>query len=290
MHPVVAAGVVAATLAAVSPAFAQGKSQQKNKTSAPPSRNELAVTAVAAPAPTGATPMAWIDDGSLIAPGTVVLSISAARWNGTGISEVDVPVVDAAFGLASRVQLAMSVPRVVGSSDPGGAAGGIGTSFFSAKVAAYQNESQTFRVAATPTMQLLGKGVVAALGPGTNRVRWGLPISAETSVGVLRVYGGGGYFSPGLWFSGAAAAAPITERVFVSAGFSRAWRRSDIPDVPLSSRDRKELSGGAAYVATPLVTLYGSISRTVATLEENGAGTSVVGGVSFTFATAASRP
>jgi hypothetical protein len=75
----------------------------------------------------------------------------------------------------------------------------------------------------------------------------------------------------------------------VSAGFSRAWRHSAIPDVPLAERDRKELSGGVAYVAAPSMTLFGSIGRTIKTLDENGAGTSISGGVSFSFAASTSK-
>jgi hypothetical protein len=292
-------GVLCAALAA-SPAFAQGNSQsaranQGNNgnghgapSAAAPSRNQLAAVAVApVPSPSGATPLAWVDDASLLPSGMVSLSMSAMRWAGGGTSEIDAPIVDVAFGLAPRLQLSASVPRVVGSADPSGAVGGVGTSFFTAKVAVYEQSQRAFKVAASPTLQLLGEGVVASLGPGEGRVRWGLPVSAEISRGVLRLYGGGGYFSPGLWFSGAAVGAQAASKVFVSGGFSRAWRNTELPDVPLSERDRKEISGGAAYVLNPTITVFGSVGRTIKTLEENGAGTSLVGGVSFSFATAA---
>src|SRR5262245_4255896 len=134
-------------LLAASPAFAQGKSAQapgKNKNggggssaaaSAAPSRNELAAVAVApTPGTSGATPLAWIDDASLLPPGMISASLSAMRWSGGGLSEVDFPIVDVAVGLAPRVQLSASVPRVVGSGDPEGVSGGVGTSFFGAKI------------------------------------------------------------------------------------------------------------------------------------------------------------
>ena len=63
--------------------------------------------------------------------------------------------------------------------------------------------------------------------------------------------------------------------------FSRAWRRSDVPGVPIGDRDRKEISGGASYALTKAVHVFGSTGRTIATLEENGAGTTIAGGVSF---------
>ena len=283
-----AAGVVLA-LAVSTPALAQGKSPPKKNT-APPSRNELAAAAPMATSPSSATPLAWVDDASLLAPGMVALSVSAMRWQGGGLSEVDAPIVDAAFGLTSRVQLSASVPRVVGSADPAGAAGGIGTSFFSAKIAVYEAPNHNFKIATGPTLQLLGKGIVESLGSQQSRVRWGLPVSAEVSRGTMRLYGGGGYFSPGLWFSGVAAGFAITDKTNASVGVSRAWRRTDTPDVLLSERDRKEISGGASYALRPAISVFGSIGRTFATLEENGAGTSISGGLSIFFAADTRRP
>jgi hypothetical protein len=278
---------------AASQALAQGKSQQnknKNNAPAPPSRNDLAAAPAAVSAPSGTTPLAWVDDASLLAPGGVAVSMSALRWSGGGASELDAPIVDVAAGLAPRLQLSASVPRVVGSSDPDGAVGGVGTSFFAAKIALYERTGGSLKIAASPALQLLGEGVLASLGPGEGRLRWGLPVSAEIARGPARVYGGGGYFSPGLWFTGAAVAMQASEKTFVSVGLSRAWRRSDLPDVPLSDRDRKEISGGAAYVLMPGVTIFGSVGHTVWTLAENGAGTSIAGGASFTFTAAAPKP
>jgi hypothetical protein len=70
--------------------------------------------------------------------------------------------------------------------------------------------------------------------------------------------------------------------VFVSGSFSRAWRRADVPGGP-SDRDRHEVSGSAAYAVTPRVSVFGSLGRTIATLEENGAGTTLGGGLSLFF-------
>ncbi len=280
-----AAGVVL-TLAVSTPALAQGNSPQGKKT-APPSRNDLAP---ASPSSSSATPLAWVDDASLLAPGMVVLSVSVMRWQGAGLSEVDAPIVDAALGLAPRVQLSMSIPRVVGGAEPAGAAGGVGTSFFSTKIAVYQAPTHGFKVAAAPTLQLLGKGIVESLGPQQSRVRWGLPVSAEVSSGTTRLYGGAGYFSPGLWFSGVAMGFRVNDKTNASAGISRAWRRTATLDLPLSERDRKEISGGVSYAVRPGTSVFGSVGRTFATRDENGAGTSISGGLSIFFATEARRP
>lgn len=284
---ILAAGVVL-TLAASSPALAQGKSQQA-KTPAPPSRTDLTITP-AGISPTSATPLAWVDDASVLAPGMVAVSISAMRWQGSGLSEVNAPIIDGAFGLMPRLQLSASIPRVLGSADPVGAQGGVGTSFFSAKIAVYEMPERAFKIAVAPTLQLLGGGVVESLGVAQSRVRWGLPVSAELSRGTTRIYGGGGYFSPGLWFGGAAVGFSLNPKTNASIGVSRAWRATETLDVPMSERDRKELSAGASYAVRTAISLFGSIGRTFLTLDENGAGTSLSCGIAIFFATPTHRP
>ncbi len=291
--PFLAAGAIVVALAA--PLFAQGNGHGQGNgqgkglgkgQSAPPSRNQLApVATVEAPAAISATPIAWVDDATLLDAGTVALSISAVRWDGAGVGEVDVPIVNAAMGLAPRLQLSASVPRTLGSGDPSGAAGGVGTSFFGAKVQLWNDATRAVKIAVAPTLQLLGAGVAAALGPNESRTRWGLPVSGEIDRGAFRLYGGGGYFSPSVWFTGAAFAVQTTPKMILNAGVSRAWRGSeDGVDTPLAERDRKEISGGAAYVLASHIVAFGSIGRTFATLDENGAGTTVSGGVSLWFA------
>jgi hypothetical protein len=265
----------------------QGKGPQGKGQGAPPSRNQLAPVASAeVPVSIATTPIAWVDDATLLAPGTVALSVSAVRWSGVDVSEVDAPIVSAAMGLTPRVQLGASVPRTIGSSDPTGAAGGVGTSVFGAKVQVFSAANAGVKLAATPTLLVLGEGVAAALGPNEGRARWGLPVSAEVDRGALRLYGGGGYFSPGLWFTGAAFAVQAAPKLIVNAGVSRAWRTADQGvDIALSDRDRKEVTGGAAYVLASHLVAFGSIGRTFATLDENGAGTTLSGGVSIWFLT-----
>ena len=275
-------------LAVSAPALAQGKSQQHKKNPpAPPSRSDLAApsgVSMPATAVAGPTPFAWVDDASLLEAGAVSIALSVARWQGGGISEVDVPVIDAAIGLAPRVHLTMSVPRVVGSEDPLGPVGGMGTSYFSAKIAALHDVKRGLKLSVAPTLEVLGSGVLQSTTAGDRRAHFGLPVSVELDRGRARLYAGGGYFTRGVWFTGAGVGSRVNDKLFVSGGFSRSWRGSDVADVPLSDRDRKEITGSAAYSVTPQVSVYGALGRTIATLDENGAGTSLVGGVSFFFA------
>jgi hypothetical protein len=277
-----------AVLAVCAPGFAQGKSQDHGnnpgKQNPPPSRSDLLKPAVA-PAATvmGVTPFAWIDDASLVEPGSVSLAMSIVRWQGAGVSEVDVPVVDVSVGLAPRVHLTASVPRVVGSVDPAGAAGGVGTSYFSAKIAVVNGSTRAVKVSVAPTLELLGNGVLQSISAGERRAHFGLPASIEGSRGPARLYGSAGYFSRGIWFTGGGVGVRTTDKVYVSAGLSRSWRTNDAIDVPLADRARTDVTGSTAYALAPTVSVFGSIGRTIATLDENGAGTTVAAGVALSF-------
>ena len=72
----------------------QGQSQTKGQQSnPPPSKSDLLTPAVAQSA-AFVTPFAWIDDATLLDPRTVSIAVSIVRWSGSGVSEVDAPVID----------------------------------------------------------------------------------------------------------------------------------------------------------------------------------------------------
>ena len=95
-------------IAGAGPATAQGKSGSapgKTKSTPPPS------STVSAPATssiatsgltTAASPFAWLDDASIMAPGEMWVGVSMVHWRGAGTSQTVVPVVDGTVGLAPR--------------------------------------------------------------------------------------------------------------------------------------------------------------------------------------------
>ena len=277
MHRAAIAASVIATLAAC-PAYAQGNSQ-RHRNNAPPSRDPL--PAVGTSSGDGA-PFAWLDDASVLEPGSISVAVSMVRWQDSGASEVVAPVVDVAIGLAKRMHLTASVPRVPGSAGGVDAGSEIGTSFFSVKVAMFDDPKRGVKLSVAPTLEMLGSGVLQSIEPGASRVQFGLPVSAELDRGALRLFAGGGYFSGGVWFSGVGAGIRVSPRVSYSGSFSRAWRRAEVPGVP-SDRDRNEVSGSASYAVTPRISVFGSLGRTIATLDENGAGTTLGCGFSVFF-------
>lgn len=269
---VVAAALV---LAAAAPARAQGNSQGKGHKSSAPSESALPTAAVAPVS--GASPIAWLDDATLLPAGSLSLTISAMRWSGSDVSEVDVPVADVAMAVAPRFQVGVSVPRVVGSSDGLGPVGGVGTAYISGKIGLL-NGDDGVKLAVTPMVRILGTGAAATLLPGDSRMQFGLPVSAEISRGTTRLYASTGFFTGSAWFLGAGVGAQATPRVGVSGAITRSWASAGLDGVP---RNRLELSGGVSYLLAPQIAVYGSLGQTIATTAENGAGTTVSGGVTF---------
>ena len=290
----IAASVVMA-LAGVIPASAQGRgggsggnsgnSPGTSRKPTPPAQSALPSSNVAAPTTTSAVPFAWIDDASMLQPGAVALSISAFRWQGTDASEVDVPVVSLSVGAAPRLQLGASIPHVVDNADAG-VVGGLGTTYISGKIGLLTGDR--VKLAVSPTVQILGNGALQAFVAGERRTQFGVPVSVEGDSGLVRVFASGGGFSPGIWFAGGGISVQTTSQVAVSGSFSRAWTSGSTNT--LIDSHRHELSGTLAYSPTSQVSLFGSVGRTISTTDENGAGTTVSGGVVFVIMPKISTP
>lgn len=280
MRRVSVAARVLVALAVASPAVAQGKG--KGPKSTPPSRTTLPTPTISSPSTAGALPFAWIDDATVLPPRTVEGSFSIIQWAGDGTSETDVPVVGLAVGITPRVQIGASIPHVIGSSDPTQAAGGLGTTFIDAKVLVLSDRHSGLKAAVAPALEILG---AAAVQPGEPRTHLGLPASLEFDRGEVRLFGGGGYFSGHVWFAGGGFWAQITPRTALSGSFSRAWAS----DAGTIVHDRRDVSGGAAYTLTPRLMLFGSLGTTVATSDQDGAGTTAAAGLVVVLSPSSSR-
>jgi hypothetical protein len=179
--------------------------------------------------------------------------------------------------LAPRVQIGATVPRTVGSTDGTGPVGGVGTSYVSVKIGLLTKGS-VVKLAVSPTVQILGEGAVQALPADQGRATFGLPVSAEVSARVVRVFGSTGFFSSGVWFAGGGVVFQPTSRVGSSMSFTRAWASDDATGI---TRDRRELSGAVSYSVTSRAAVFGSLSHTIATTDGSGAGATIGGGLTF---------
>jgi hypothetical protein len=278
---------VVVSLLVNAPLFAQGKSGQDHGKSggsgsssvSPPSQVALAAPASVTTSTSASTPFAWIDNANLIAPGAVWIGISTVRWQNAGASQISFPVVDAAIGMTPRFQIGASVPRIV-SSEALNQPGGLGTTFFNAKVGILNDSERSLKVAAAPTLDVLSEAAMQFAPIEQSRVHWGLPVSAEFDRG-NSAYAARLAISPGVG-TGAGAGTEIGTRVGVAVSFSRSWSRSALDDPTLAAPSRHDLSTGVSLDLTPRVGVFGSIGRTFNTAAQYGAGTTVSIGVSLT--------
>ena len=275
---VMASAVLALAFSFPVHAQGNGKGKDKGQKSSPPSSSPLPSPTAGGPTTGGASPLGWVDDASILGPGTIALTFSAMRWSGADLSEVDFPIVDVSVGLTPRVQFGASIPRIVGGADGADPVGGIGTSYFSGKYAVLTGTSSGVKLAVAPLIQVLGAGATQALPPGEGKTQFGLPVSLEITRGPARIFASTGFFSQGAVFVGGGTSAQLSPRLAMSLSFSRAWANDGLTGF---SRDRRELSGGASYFVRPHIAMFGSLGRTIATLDANGAGTTVSGGMTF---------
>ncbi len=285
--------VVLAAVAVASPALAgaggsnSSTSQTKPHSSSPPSTSKLPHANAVSTSTT--TPFALIDDASVLSPGSGALTVAAASWQGTDATETDVPVVAAAAGVVPRLQLSARVPYVMGDA-AAGVTGGWGTTYLSGKIGLIQSEGDGFKLAVTPTLQLLGTSVVLPSSTDS-RAHWGVPVSAEFDQGAAHLFGSAGYFSGGVGFVGVGIGVSATSHVSLSASLSRAWSSdSTLGLTTIAGSDRTEIAGGAAFTISSHLAVFGSVAQTLATTDANGAGTTFIGGILFLVDRGTNRP
>ncbi len=263
-------------LAAAAPVHAQtgGSGNRSGRgSSTAPSRSTLPSSVLTSSI---ASPFAWIDDGQILPPATVSVSVSTLHWQGTDLSEVDAPVTSIGAGVAPRVQVGATIPHIIGTTDAAGVVGGIGSTYFYGKVGLLGDESP-IKLAVSPTIEILGEGAAQSLTSTESRAQFGLPVSLEVDAGSTRVFAGVGFFTRGVRFAGGGVAARASERVGLAVSISHSWTTADVLGVVA---DRTELTGSAAVTVAPRVSIFGSVGQTIATTDQNGAGTTVSAGVS----------
>ncbi len=292
---VIGAVTLGAWLCLAAPAVAQGKGHGKalghGKTTASPA--PAAVTSANASAPGGVPSgeltgvrnfAAWLDDASIIEPGSGVMSFAAGYWRLAGFSELDVPSFDVGVGLARRVQVGASVPVYHASATGGPVARGIGDMYLNAKVQLREpaaGPGGRIGVALVPLVQILS--AEPALGEG--RVSWGLPVAIEVQRSGWRLYGSTGYFSRGSLFASAAVELPVAERAWITGTLTqshstRADAGADALGLP---SNRTDISGGVTWAAANRVALFGLIGRTLSRSHPTDTHLFVTGGVAVNF-------
>lgn len=232
----------------------------------------------------------WLDDASVMTPGSGFMSFAVGYWRTPGFTEFDAPSFDIGVGLGRRVQIGASVP-VYHASEPGGPiARGVGDLYLSSKIQLRDpagGKGKRIGFAVIPVVEILS--VAPATGGG--RVSWALPGSIEVQRDGWRAYGSAGYFSRGSLFASGAVEFSLTDRAWVTGTISesRSNKRDDLSRALGFSKIRTDVSGGVTVAVSNTMALFGMVGRTISRQDPNSARLFITGGLSMNFAAWQSR-
>jgi hypothetical protein len=225
----------------------------------------------------------WLDDASIMTPGSGSLTMSFAWFRSPAYHEFDAPIGDGAIGLTSKIQFGFSVPYYHVSAPGGPAIRGIGDLYLTSKVQLREPDARHhgFGVAVVPILTLLsGEADIER-----RRASWGLPIAMELQQNGWRVFGSAGYLSQGSVFASGAVEVSASPRLTITGTLTQS--HSTIDDDPAStlvlSRTRTDVGGGATWMMRPGLAFFGSLGRTISQQDANAASLVLSGGVSFAF-------
>ncbi len=216
----------------------------------------------------------WLDDASTWAAGSGSTGIGVGYWRGSGISQIDAPILNVSYGVTNRAQFGVTVPfyRV---SYLGATARGLDDVYISGKFAVVDPSTNgRFGLAVGSVVEILSAGT-----QDMSRVQWALPVSVEVRGSGVRGYGTAGYFSRGAvftagaveWMSagGTSLTGALAHSISVSEG-GLASGSDHLTDVTL-------------FVGRPVaraVSVYGGVGET---FTGGTRALSLAGGVSFQF-------
>jgi hypothetical protein len=271
-------------LVAATGALAQGRGRGLGHKGTTPSATASTTAAIAAGTPVGFRQFgSWLDDASVVDPGTTWLALSFGHYRSLGGNQSDFPVADATIGLSRRAQFGITVPHYSMSFPDGTAVGGLGDIYANVKIGlpGVGNESNPVRFAMTPIVEIIQDPV-----PGTNRLSWGLPFNLEFHPGKVRVFGSTGFFSRGAVFGSGALEIPARERLLIttSLSYTRSVKDDAGADALGLAKNRGDVSVSAAYFLTPVIAVFGGTGRTLSNADGSGTSVMLNGGISLTFA------
>ena len=223
----------------------------------------------------------WLDDASIVGPGSGFVSIGFAYWRGSTFREFDVPMVDTGVAVHDRVQVGMSFPFYYAGEPGGPIAKGIGNVYMTTKVQLRDPGSHPVGFALTPMLEVLDSAPVA----GGNRVNWALPANVEFRRNGWRAFGSGGYFSRGALFASGAVEAALSDKAWAMASLSQTYstKADELTTALALPRGQTDLTGGVTFALNPTVAVFGTIGHTISHREINAGTLNLTGGVSFNF-------
>lgn len=227
---------------------------------------------------------AWLDDASLLPPGSGSVSVSFSYFRSPVFREFDVPVVDGGIGMLPRVQFGFSVPYYHANEPGGPVARGLGDLYLNAKVQLRDPAAHKSGIgfAITPVLEVLSTDP----GPEGSRYHWAVPVSMELQRRSVRAFASSGYFSRGSLFASGAIELALSERVWTTGSITRSHstKPDDVSRSLGLSQSRTDVNGGVTVMMAPTIAAFANVGRTVSRQDANSASFVASGGVSYSFA------
>jgi len=211
----------------------------------------------------------FLDSTDTLEPGTVWFTNVFTYRKAPGGKEIDIPAVGVSFGLARRVQIDFSIPYFRTQYGSDFRMNGIGDKFLSAKIRIRDADSGKFGVALEPTLEILGKGSLAAGELGPKKYNVALPIIVQKNFSRFNLYSEAGYITRGAVFVGVGSDAPIYRRLGggINVLYSRATRFNDLSREFGLLRSRVDANLGLYYVFHPRFSIFASGGRTLSRMD-----------------------
>ena len=274
-------------LALAVPAAAQGKAKGHFKGGAAPSPSSGGAAQLTPGQPSGTGVRnfgAWLDDASLLPPGSGSVSVSFSYFRSPVFREFDVPVIDGGLGMWRRLQFGFSVPYYHANEPGGPVARGLGDLYLNTKVQLRDPSAHKNGIgfAVTPVLEVLSSDP----GPEGSRYHWAVPISLEVQRSRVRGFASTGYFSRGSLFASGALEFAVSDRLWTTGTITRS--HSTKPDEFSRSlglsQSRTDVNGGVTLMVAPTIAVFGNVGRTISRRDANSASLVVSGGLSYSFA------
>jgi hypothetical protein len=232
------------------------------------------------------TLLSWLDDAEVLAPAHVEVSTAWTRLDRQASREIDFPSVFAAVGVVPRLQVATSAFRYSSSYADGSTSSGSGDGWIIAKVAVISPRAHPGGIAISPLVEILSDASVASRAVGSGRVAWGLPVNLQYTWTKVQILGTAAYFSRGALTADAGIQAWVAGNTIASVSLlhSHATAHTTLDDQYGLLQDRTDATVSIDVFVKPNVTLFGTVGRTLGTLDASGTTSQVSLGLSLSFA------
>src|SRR3954465_889816 len=272
-----ACGVFLTAVALAVPQVAHAQGNGRPKTGRPSTDTPGVTAAAATPLTTYPQFGAWLDDASALGKGDGAVSIGAGFWRLDGMTQSNIPMLGGGIGITDRMQVSASVPfyRV---SAPTFSSQGLDDVYLSAKYTLLDPTLTVSEVglAISPVVEVLSADAV------DGRVHFALPVSVELRRMPFRVYGSAGYFTRGAMFGGGAVEWTGASGVSVTGAIMQSYSmKSSTVTTSAAERSHADFSFGVAAPVARAMSVYGSVGRSLTSIESGGASLAVTGGLSF---------